>query len=99
MASFDCAGVRLILSVPEGEEFNHAASIIYYRVEDIAGAFQVLISRGVRFEAEPHRVADMGDYELWMAFFRDVDENMLALMSEVPGRLDRSPGQGIWSSH
>ena len=29
-------------------------------------------------------IADMGDHELWMAFFKDLDENVLALMSEVP---------------
>lgn len=84
MAFFDCGGVRLMLSVPEKEEFDHPASIIYYRVDDLAGAFETLSGRGVRFEGEPHSVADMGDHELWMAFFRDVDENLLALMSEVP---------------
>jgi len=38
----------------------------------------------VRFNGKPHKIADMGDYELWMAFFYDLDYNMLALMSEVP---------------
>jgi methylmalonyl-CoA/ethylmalonyl-CoA epimerase len=28
-------------------------------------------------------VAKMPDHELWMAFFRDPDGNLLALMSEV----------------
>jgi predicted enzyme related to lactoylglutathione lyase len=83
MAFFDCGGVRLMLGVPEKKEFDHPASIIYYRVKDIGGAFQMLSGRGVRFEGDPHKIADMGDHELWMAFFRDMDENMLALMSEV----------------
>jgi methylmalonyl-CoA/ethylmalonyl-CoA epimerase len=84
MAFFDCGGVRLMLSIPEAEEFDHPASIIYYRVDDIGGTFEALQGRGVRFEAEPHRVTDLGDHELWMAFFRDVNENLLALMSELP---------------
>jgi catechol 2,3-dioxygenase-like lactoylglutathione lyase family enzyme len=32
LAFFDCAGVRLMLSEPEKPEFDHPASIIYYRV-------------------------------------------------------------------
>jgi methylmalonyl-CoA/ethylmalonyl-CoA epimerase len=28
-------------------------------------------------------IAKMPDHDLWMAFFRDPDQNMLALMSEV----------------
>lgn len=83
MAFFDCGGVRLMLSIPEREEFNHPSSIIYYRVADIAGAHEVLNERGVRFEAGPHKAADLGTHELWLAFFRDPDKNLLALMSEV----------------
>jgi methylmalonyl-CoA/ethylmalonyl-CoA epimerase len=30
----------------------------------------------------PHLVARMKDHDLWMAFFRDPDQNLLALMSE-----------------
>ena len=30
-----------------------------------------------------HKVADLGDRELWLAFFRDSEENVMALMSEV----------------
>lgn len=83
MAFFDCGGVRLMLSLPEGEAFDHPASIIYYRVGDIGGAYETLSGRGVRFEGAPHKVADLGDHELWLAFFRDPDDNVLALMAEV----------------
>lgn len=83
MAFFDCGGVRLMLSIPDAPEFDHPASIIYYRVADIAGAHEALSLRGVRFEAAPHMVADLGTHELWLAFFRDPDDNVLALMSEV----------------
>lgn len=84
MAFFDCNGVRLMLSLPEKPEFDHPSSIIYYRVPDIQRAFEVLSSRGVRFEAKPILVARLQDHDLWMASFRDVDNNLLALMSEVP---------------
>ncbi len=84
MAFFDCGGVRLMLGIPEKPEFDHPASIIYYKVKDIKGAFETLSQRGVKFISEPRKVADMKDYELWMAFLKDIDTNVLALMSEIP---------------
>lgn len=83
LAFFDCGGVRLMLGTAEKPEFDHPASILYYKVDDIQAAWRTLSSQGVRFEGEPHLIARMPDHELWMAFFRDSEENMLALMSEV----------------
>ena len=82
MAFFDCDGVRLMLSVPE-PGFEQAASILYFTVDDIGAAHQTLVERGVKFEGEPHMVADMGTYELHIGFFRDPEGHLLALMSEV----------------
>jgi methylmalonyl-CoA/ethylmalonyl-CoA epimerase len=82
-AFFDCGGIRLMLTTPEEAEFDHPASIIYYRVGDIQESYRELSRRGVAFVKEPHLLARMPDHELWMAFFRDVSGNMLALMSEV----------------
>jgi methylmalonyl-CoA/ethylmalonyl-CoA epimerase len=79
---FDCAGVRLMLDAPAKEKAGNG-SVIYYKVTDLHTAFAVLSNRGVRFETEPHLIAKMPDHELWMAFFRDPDQNLLALMSEV----------------
>ncbi|MBI4539150.1 MAG: VOC family protein [Gemmatimonadetes bacterium] len=83
MAFFDCGGVRLMLGIPERAEFDHPSSVLYFRVLDIGAAHQELVARGVRFEGDPHQIADLGSRELWMAFFRDVDNNLLALMSEI----------------
>lgn len=83
MAFFDVGGIRLMLGVPERAEFAHPASIIYYDVPDLDAAYTVLRGRGVEFENEPHFVADLGEKELWMAFLRDSEGNMLALMSET----------------
>jgi methylmalonyl-CoA/ethylmalonyl-CoA epimerase len=82
MAFFDCGGIRLMLGPPEGtkESFN---SILYFKVEDIQAAAGTLKSRGVAFEREPHLVAKMPDHDLWLAFFRDPEGNVLALMGEV----------------
>jgi predicted enzyme related to lactoylglutathione lyase len=82
MSFFDCGGVRLMLSLPESPEYAHT-SVLYLEVEDIGRSHRVLADRGVAFEGRPHSIADLGDRELWMAFFRDSEGNMLALMSEV----------------
>jgi methylmalonyl-CoA/ethylmalonyl-CoA epimerase len=84
MAFFDCGGVRLMLARPEKPEFDHPSSVLYFTVPDIAAAHQRLLARGVRFEGDPHLIAKMPTYDLWMAFFRDSEQNFLALMSEVP---------------
>lgn len=83
MAFFDCAGIRLMLSLPEKPAFDHPSSIIYFKVADIQEAFHTLTERGVQFEEQPILVANMGTYDLWMAFFRDSEDNFLAMMSEV----------------
>jgi methylmalonyl-CoA/ethylmalonyl-CoA epimerase len=80
---FDCAGVRLMLDGPAKAQAEHYSSVIYYKVSDLQVAFETLSARGVRFEAKPHLIAKLTDHELWMAFFRDPDGNLLALMSEV----------------
>jgi catechol 2,3-dioxygenase-like lactoylglutathione lyase family enzyme len=84
MAFFDCAGIRLMLSLPESAEFDHPGSIIYYSVTDIQEAGRELKARGVMFESEPHLVGKLPHAEIWMAFFKDPDQNMLALLCEVP---------------
>ena len=82
MAFFECGGVRLMLGLPEKPEFDHPSSIIYYKVQDINEAYQLLSSRNVQFEAKPHLVARLESSDLWMAFCRDSEGNLLSIMSE-----------------
>ena len=81
MAFFDCNGIRLMLSLPEGG-FEQAGSVLYFRVPEIQVAYQMLQARGVAFIDQPHLVARLPEHELWMVFFRDPDGNPLALLSE-----------------
>ena len=83
MAFFDCDGIMLMLSLPEKPEFDHPGSILYFNVEDIEQAAENLIARGVQFEDKPTFVANMGAYDLWMGFFRDSENNLLAIRSQV----------------
>ncbi|MDQ1470391.1 MAG: methylmalonyl-CoA/ethylmalonyl-CoA epimerase [Bryobacterales bacterium] len=83
MAFFNCGGVRLMLSPSENPGATYS-SIVYYKTADIQAMSQVLLARGVVFESPARMIAKMPDHDLWMAFFRDSEGNLLALMSEVP---------------
>jgi methylmalonyl-CoA/ethylmalonyl-CoA epimerase len=83
LAFFDCGGVRLMLDRAEKPEFDHPSSVLYFAVPDIRSAHGKLKDSGVRFEDEPHMIAEMPTHDLWMTFFRDSEGNLLALMSEV----------------
>jgi methylmalonyl-CoA/ethylmalonyl-CoA epimerase len=83
LAFFDCGGVRLMLTKPEKPEHDHPSSILYFAVPDIQAAHAKLKDHGVKFEDEPHLIAKMPDHDLWMTFFRDSENNLLGLMSEV----------------
>jgi methylmalonyl-CoA/ethylmalonyl-CoA epimerase len=83
LAFFDCGGLRLMLSIAEKPEFDHPSSVLYFAVPDIQAAYRTMKDSGVRFEDEPHFIAKMPSHDLWMTFFRDSEDNFLALMSEV----------------
>ena len=82
LAFFQCGGVRLMLSPPSEREHDHPGSIIYYKVADLAATHAAMAAKGAAFEQAPHLVATMPDHELWMAFLRDSEGNLLALMEE-----------------
>jgi predicted enzyme related to lactoylglutathione lyase len=81
LAFFDCNGVRLMLSTPV-PGFDHPGSILYFAVDDIRQMHQTLVTRGVTFRTEPHKIATLADREVWLADFDDTEGNTLALMSE-----------------
>ena len=83
LAFFDCAGIRLMLSQPEGDfRPGGSSAVMYFRISDIDGTHKTLKSRGVSFVDDPHLIAKMPDHELWMCFFKDPDGHTLALMEE-----------------
>jgi methylmalonyl-CoA/ethylmalonyl-CoA epimerase len=86
LAFFDCGGVRLMLSPAEAPEFDHPGSILYFRVPDIQAACARLEQQSVNLRSQPRMIARMPDHDLWLADFQDSEDNVLALMSEVPGK-------------
>ncbi|MDX2152487.1 MAG: VOC family protein [Bryobacteraceae bacterium] len=84
LAFFRMGTVRLMIAAAE-EGQSASASILYFKVPEIHAAHTALTARGVSFVREPHLLARLPDHELWMAFFRDPEQNVMALMSEVRG--------------
>jgi methylmalonyl-CoA/ethylmalonyl-CoA epimerase len=84
MAFFDADGIRLMLGTPERQDLDHPSSILYFKVDDIDSAYDALSKRGVHFETKPALIAPMQTYDLWLAEFRDSENNVLALMCEKP---------------
>jgi catechol 2,3-dioxygenase-like lactoylglutathione lyase family enzyme len=84
MAFFDAGGVRLMLTRPSAPEFDHANSILYFEVPDCQAAYSALKSRGVPFDDEPHLVGKTATYELWMAFCRDPERNLIGISEQRP---------------
>jgi methylmalonyl-CoA/ethylmalonyl-CoA epimerase len=82
LAFFDCSGIILMLDVPEDAEFQHPSSVIYFTVDDIQAGYAALKSRGVRFRGEPHIIHKAAEFDLWMAFFYDSEENTMAIRCE-----------------
>jgi methylmalonyl-CoA/ethylmalonyl-CoA epimerase len=80
LSFFQCGTTRLMLGPAEGEASG--TSVLYFFVPDIDAAKKELVGKGVRFVNEPHMIAKMPDHELWLAEFRDSENNVLALMEE-----------------
>lgn len=83
MAFFDCDGIRILLSLPEKDEFSHPSSVIYFQVGNIWETYKKFTNAGVSFIDEPHIVAKMGGTETWMTFFKDTEGNIHAFISEL----------------
>jgi catechol 2,3-dioxygenase-like lactoylglutathione lyase family enzyme len=80
MAFFDNGGIRLMLTRLEGNRTN---SVIYFKVDDIQVGYRTLSGRGVKFEERPELAAKTERFDLWLACFKDSEDNDLCLMSEV----------------
>jgi len=87
-AFLDAGGIRLMLTTPQGAGEVSKNSILYFQVSDIAARYAALISRGAAGERAPALTAEMPDHELWTAFLRDPDGNLVGLLEEklsIPG--------------
>lgn len=82
LAFLNAGGVRLMLSTPQGAGAVGANSILYFNVADIEAVHAAIVARGAQNERSAQLAAEMSDHELWTAFLRDPDGNLVALMEE-----------------
>ena len=85
LSFFDCGGVQLMLSGPEGggKEADRQRPIIYYDARDIKATHAKLTAGGAATIQQPHMIARMGGREIWIGFVSDGQGNMVGLMSDV----------------
>lgn len=74
--------VRIMLSTPQGAGAVGGNSILYFRVSDIVSVHRELVEKGAQNERAPELAAKLPDHELWLAFLRDPDGNLVGLMEE-----------------
>lgn len=85
MAFFDCGGVRLMITEPRGtHDEERMSSLVYCRVDDLDEAFRRVAGAGAEVEREPEVAHRTETTELALAFLRDPEGNVFALMSERP---------------
>lgn len=81
--AFLAAGpVRIMLSTPQGAGAVGANSILFFKVRGIEEAWRQIVARGATEDRAPHLTAKLPDHDLWTAFLRDPDGNLVALMEE-----------------
>jgi predicted enzyme related to lactoylglutathione lyase len=81
--AFLAAGpVRIMLTTPQGHGEVGKNSTLYFKVSNLEAVHASVVTRGAKNERAPQLTAKMPDHELWMAFVRDPDGNLVGLMEE-----------------
>jgi predicted enzyme related to lactoylglutathione lyase len=82
LAFLAVGSVRIMLTTPQGAGTIGQNSILYFKVTDIEAVHAAIVARGAKNERAPQLAAKMPDHELWAAFLRDPDGNLIGLMEE-----------------
>jgi methylmalonyl-CoA/ethylmalonyl-CoA epimerase len=82
LAFLAAGSVRIMLTTPEGAYTPGSNSVLYFKVTGLESTHQAVVARGAAPEQGPILTAKMPDHELWMAFVRDPDSNLIGLMEE-----------------
>jgi predicted enzyme related to lactoylglutathione lyase len=81
--TFLAAGdIRLMLTSEGGANAVGKGSALYFRTPSAQETYTAVLERGAKSEHAPKLIAKMPDHELWMAFVRDPDGNLVGLMEE-----------------
>ena len=84
LGNLTCAGVGLPLEKKSDLQRIKHRGCIDFRCADIAPAVSELGKRGLTLDGNLRLIAKMHDHDLWLAFLKDSDGQILALMQEAP---------------
>lgn len=85
LAFLQSGDTRIMLTTPQGGGAEIGKnSILYFKTADIESTYQSILDNGGTAERGPELAAKMPDHELWLAFIRDPDGNLVGLMQEKP---------------
>ena len=85
LAFLQSGDTRIMLSTALGSTTEPGKnSILYFKVSDIEQTVEAMVQRGGTAERGAEMAAQMPDHELWLAFLRDPDGNLVGLMEEKP---------------
>ncbi len=82
LAFLSAGSVRLMLCITQGAGVVGSNSPLYFKVTDLNAVFNAIVERGAKPERAPQLAAKLPDHELWIAFLRDPDGNLIGLMEE-----------------
>lgn len=83
LAFLQAGDTRIMLSETLGSNTEPGKnSILYIRADDIETTYEQMVAKGATAERGPELAAKMPDHELWLAFLRDPDGNLIGLMEE-----------------
>lgn len=82
LAFVQCGVTRLMLSTPQGAGEVGKNSIPYFQTTNIEQFYTTALQRGATGERAPQLAAQMSDHQLWIAFLKDPDGNLIGLMEE-----------------
>jgi predicted enzyme related to lactoylglutathione lyase len=81
--SFFAAGsVRIMLTTPQGAGEVGKNSVLYFKTAALDAMYRAAVQRGALPDRGPQLTARLPDHELWIAFVRDPDGNLVGLMEE-----------------
>ena len=85
LAFLQSGDTRIMLSTALGSTTEPGKnSILYFTVTDIEQTYEALVQSGGSAERGAEMAVQMADHELWLAFLRDPDGNLIGLMEEKP---------------
>lgn len=81
--SFLAAGsLRFMLTVPSPQADAGRNSILYFKTDSAQQAYDRSLAAGASAERAPALTAKLPDHELWIAFVRDPEGNLVGWMEE-----------------